>query len=130
MFGIGFSELILIAVVALIVLGPEKLPQAANQIGKLMGILRKNSDSLKREFYNSVYTPAEDIKNRIDISQRELFSLGEKDPEFMNCEEKEKLNNQEKNQDNFTNRLSANNSDKNLAEIPKSENLTEKDKGI
>lgn len=88
MFGVGFSELIVIMVVILIVFGPEKLPEAANQFGKIMGMLKRNSDALRREFYNSVYTPVEDMKSRIDLSARELVGLDPKDPSQMNCEEK------------------------------------------
>ena len=37
MFDIGFSEMMLIAVIALIVLGPEKLPRVARTAGHLLG---------------------------------------------------------------------------------------------
>ena len=37
MFGIGSTELLLILVVALIVLGPKNLPKIANTLGKAMG---------------------------------------------------------------------------------------------
>ena len=41
MFDIGFTELLLIAVVALIVLGPERLPQYAQQLARLVRELRR-----------------------------------------------------------------------------------------
>ena len=90
MFGIGFSELIVIMVLILILFGPDKLPEAANQFGKFMSILKKNSDALRREFYNSVYTPAEDLKSRIDLSAREIIGFDVNDPANMNCEQKAK----------------------------------------
>ena len=40
MFDIGFSEVLLIFVIALIVLGPEKLPRAASQVGRWVGRAR------------------------------------------------------------------------------------------
>ncbi len=61
MFGLSFPELLVIFGVALIVIGPRQLPVVASRLGKLMGQLRRQTDSLRREFYNSVYTPAQEI---------------------------------------------------------------------
>jgi sec-independent protein translocase protein TatB len=47
MFGIGLPELILIMAVALIVVGPEKLPELAKALGKGMVELKKAASSLK-----------------------------------------------------------------------------------
>lgn len=47
MFGIGFTELILIVVVALIVIGPDKLPEVARVAGKAFMEFRKAVDGLK-----------------------------------------------------------------------------------
>jgi TatA/E family protein of Tat protein translocase len=58
MFGLSFTELIIIGVVALIVFGPEQLPKVLSQLGKVTGELKKTSDSLRREFYNSSFPPA------------------------------------------------------------------------
>lgn len=62
MFGFNLPELMVIGIVALIVFGPEKLPEIMSKIGKFTGELRKTSESLRRELYNSVYVPAEEIK--------------------------------------------------------------------
>lgn len=53
MFGIGTGELLLILVIALIVLGPERMPQVARDIGKAMNELRRTSEDLQREFMSS-----------------------------------------------------------------------------
>ncbi len=50
MFGIGMPELILIAVVALIVLGPKKLPDLAKSMGKAMREFKKATSELKETF--------------------------------------------------------------------------------
>src|SRR6185437_3260519 len=46
MFDIGFSEVLLIFVIALVVLGPEKLPRVASQVGRWIGRAR----SMARQF--------------------------------------------------------------------------------
>jgi sec-independent protein translocase protein TatB len=48
MFGIGSTELIVILVVALLVLGPKKLPEIARSLGKGMAEFRRMSTDVKR----------------------------------------------------------------------------------
>ena len=50
MFGIGLPELILIMAVALIVVGPDKLPELARSLGKGIVELKKAASSLKESF--------------------------------------------------------------------------------
>jgi sec-independent protein translocase protein TatB len=49
-FEIGFSELVLIALLALIVLGPQRLPEAARAAGRWMARLRRFVAEVKRDF--------------------------------------------------------------------------------
>lgn len=49
MFDIGFSEIVLIAVVALVVLGPERLPKAARTLGLLFGRLQRYVNEVKAD---------------------------------------------------------------------------------
>ena len=49
MFDISFSELLLIAVVALIVLGPERLPKVARTVGHLMGRAQRYMNDVKTD---------------------------------------------------------------------------------
>lgn len=53
MFGIGTGELLLLLVIALLVLGPERMPKLARDIGKTVGDLRRTSDELRQEFMNA-----------------------------------------------------------------------------
>lgn len=49
MFGIGMPELLLILAVALIVLGPKKLPEMARALGRGLAEFRRTTDEVKRE---------------------------------------------------------------------------------
>ncbi|MEN5358032.1 Sec-independent protein translocase protein TatB [Stenotrophomonas sepilia] len=63
MFDIGFSELLVIAVVALVVLGPERLPKAARFAGLWVRRARNQWDSVKQELERELQ--AEDIKRQM-----------------------------------------------------------------
>lgn len=49
MFDIGFSEMMIVAVVALVVLGPEKLPRVARQAGQWLGKLQRYVADVKSD---------------------------------------------------------------------------------
>jgi sec-independent protein translocase protein TatB len=53
MFGIGAQELILLMVAALIIFGPQRLPEIAAQVGKAIRDFRRMSDDLTGEFQRS-----------------------------------------------------------------------------
>ena len=46
MFGIGIQELIIIAIIALLIVGPKKLPDLAKTLGKSFSELRKAADGI------------------------------------------------------------------------------------
>lgn len=46
MFNIGFQELIIIAIIALLIVGPKKLPDLAKSLGKSFGELKRATDGL------------------------------------------------------------------------------------
>lgn len=50
MFNVGGMELLVIAVVALVVLGPDKLPGALRQFGTVVGELRRTSSRTSRQW--------------------------------------------------------------------------------
>jgi sec-independent protein translocase protein TatB len=74
MFGISLPELAVIFVLILIVFGPERLPEIAIKLGKLSGELKRNSEAVRREFYNAVYKPAEDFRRKIDSVAKDSLS--------------------------------------------------------
>ncbi len=49
MFDVGFSEMVVIAIVALIVIGPERLPAVARTVGTLLGRIRRYTSDVKAE---------------------------------------------------------------------------------
>lgn len=56
MFGLGITEIIFLAVLALIVIGPKQLPELARTIGRFLNELKRSTESLK-----------EDIKIKVDL---------------------------------------------------------------
>jgi len=54
MFDIGFQELLLVAIVALLVLGPERLPQALRTLGLWMGRMRRSFNAVKNEIEREI----------------------------------------------------------------------------
>ena len=54
MFDIGFSEMMLIAVVALIVIGPERLPRVARTMGHLFGRLQRYVNDVKADINREI----------------------------------------------------------------------------
>jgi sec-independent protein translocase protein TatB len=78
MFDIGFSELLVIGVVALIVIGPERLPRVARTVGILMGRLQRYVSDVKadinreieldelRKMRDSMQKAASDMQSTVD----------------------------------------------------------------
>lgn len=54
MFDVGFSELFFLAIIALVVLGPEKLPHAARMAGAWIGRIRRTIVSVQADIENEV----------------------------------------------------------------------------
>ncbi|MEZ5560989.1 MAG: Sec-independent protein translocase protein TatB [Pseudomonadales bacterium] len=54
MFDIGFPELVLIAIVALLVLGPERLPEALRTTGLWLGRMRRSFTAVKNEIEKEI----------------------------------------------------------------------------
>jgi len=54
MFDISFTEILIISVVALIVIGPEKLPHVARVVGRIFGRARRFVSNVKEEVSNEI----------------------------------------------------------------------------
>lgn len=71
MFGIGTTELLVILVVALIVLGPKNLPKAARTMGKALGEFRRVSTDFQRTI--NVEMDLEEHEKRKAEAEADLF---------------------------------------------------------
>lgn len=79
MFDIAFSELVVIAIVALIVIGPEKLPKVARTLGALTGRMQKYMTQIKEEVnresrFAELQKLQEEIKSASSAAQQNLQS--------------------------------------------------------
>ena len=110
MFDIGFSELLVIGVVALIVIGPEKLPRVARTVGHLLGRMQRYVADVKadinreieleelRKMRDSMQKAAADVQTSVDTELHKTADglnqaiegekQGEKKPEDKKPEEK------------------------------------------
>lgn len=61
MFGLGMPEILLILAIALIVIGPQKLPELAKTLGRAMGEFKRSAQDLKRSI--DMDTTLEDVKS-------------------------------------------------------------------
>ena len=63
MFDIGFPELLIVALVLLLVVGPERLPEVLRTVGRVVGSARRSFDTLKAELEREV--GADDLRREL-----------------------------------------------------------------
>ncbi len=86
MFGISFSELLLVGLVALLVLGPERLPGAARTAGLWVGRLKRSFNAIKQEVEREI--GADEIRRQLhnehilslEQEARKIFSPTQQEP--------------------------------------------------
>ena len=71
MFGISFGELLLVALIALLVLGPERLPGAARTAGLWVGRLKRSFNAIKQEVEREI--GADEIRRQ--LHNEEIMAL-------------------------------------------------------
>ena len=98
MFGLGFTEILLLALIAFLILGPRQFPSVLKNFIKILNELRAVFTEIKSEIYD-VQTTAEkelyQIKNQLE---KDLKSLEEPKREETSDNEKNIKNSNEKNQ--------------------------------
>jgi Tat protein translocase TatB subunit len=92
MFGIGLPELVIIIIVALLVVGPAKLPEVARSLGKALGEFRRLADDVKETIEREM--TAEEEKKAEPGGQKEEEkeqpgAIGEKEEEKETPEKQE-----------------------------------------
>jgi Tat protein translocase TatB subunit len=75
MFGLSFMEIAVVLVVALLVLGPEKLPKVARQLGKGVRELRRAATDFQRTLNGELSTFDDDVTGKGGI-RSELGEIG------------------------------------------------------
>lgn len=85
MLGVGWTEMLVIGVVALIVIGPRELPALMHRIGKVMGTIRRMGQDFQREINKSTgldqvrdlrKTITEPLKKTTDEIRKEFNAIG------------------------------------------------------
>jgi Tat protein translocase TatB subunit len=74
MFGIGFPELVVIMIVALLVVGPAKLPELARSIGKALLEFRRMADEVKETINEEIIKeeePKEETRKDESFTQKD-----------------------------------------------------------
>ena len=73
MFDIGFSELMVIGIVALLVIGPEKLPKVARTLGHLLGRAQRYVNDVKSDINREMQLDElKKLQSQVTDSAREL----------------------------------------------------------
>jgi Tat protein translocase TatB subunit len=89
-FNIGFQELIIIAIIALLIVGPKKLPDLAKSLGKGFGELRRAADDITDDVKNTFKEdekPVDDgLKNSLLLKKSDN---NESNPETLDKTKKE-----------------------------------------
>ena len=81
MFGIGMPELLVILGLALLLIGPKKLPQLAKSLGKTMGELRKAGTDLKETISEEIDPIKDEIPDKMELEKalKKKFLEGEEE---------------------------------------------------
>ena len=75
MFDIGFSELIIVFVVGLLILGPERLPHAARTAGLWVRKIRRSINSVQREI--NAQLDQEELQQKINETNQRILNEGQ-----------------------------------------------------
>ncbi len=81
MFDVGFAELLVIGVVAIVVIGPDKLPQVARFLGSIVGRMQRYVASVKSEMEREIrLDQLKDLQNTIAATSPIEEKITNKEP--------------------------------------------------
>ena len=69
MFNLSGSEIVIILLLALVVLGPEKLPEAIRRFGRLYGELKRMSTGFQSEFKTAFEEPMRELRETAQLTR-------------------------------------------------------------
>ncbi len=71
MWNLGFPEIVIIFIVALVIFGPRKLPELGRSLGRGLSEFKKASNELKRTWEDEV----EAVKHEVEVEKDELKKI-------------------------------------------------------
>ena len=100
--GIGFSELMLLAVIVIIVVGPEELPSLLRTIGRYVKQVKRIADDFRSQVDDAIKEPMEEIQQSIDgvsenldddpFGEEDMIDFDDHNQKVLDQEEGERLN--------------------------------------
>ena len=87
MFDVGFSEFVLIGIIALVVIGPERLPKVARTLGHLAGRLRRYVEDVKSDINREI--ELDELRKMRDTMQQAASSFESQVKSGLNSAENE-----------------------------------------
>lgn len=71
-FNLSGSEVVVIVLLALVVLGPEKLPEAVRRFGRIYAELKKMSTGFQTEFRSALDEPLRELRETADLTRESI----------------------------------------------------------
>ncbi len=137
MFGIGMPEMILILAIALIVIGPKKLPDLAKSLGRAMREFKKATNEFKEtmhidselaEVKNAFNGISDDVKEAVDLKLEPEKKMDDQSQTDTANEEKNEKKNEKSESDDFDNLATNSNSSATDETMPADKSPAEEDK--
>ncbi len=75
MFNLGFQELVVIFTLALLILGPRKLPELGRSLGKGIGEFKRATNEWKRTWEEEVEAEKRNLEETLDAEKRDFDDL-------------------------------------------------------
>ncbi len=95
MFGLGFSEILVILCIALVVVGPDKLPELAQKLGRMIWQVRHTSEEFRKEIGLSELdlrgsqlkkSLENELKNKLGNELEEFKRIGSVDKDYIDID--------------------------------------------